>query len=119
MRRKCAGSLGSNVGGPSGNVRTWDRENTLQDVITKLDLDLFRTVTDLTVEDFHLLVRLMVFNTEHMNRIVFAFRRYEDVSLRYTGVDSHPGLTNSGLYGTVVAREQPTATAVFLSCRSY
>ena len=32
-------------------------------------------------------------------------RRYEDASLRYTGVESHPGLTQYGLYDTVVARE--------------
>jgi hypothetical protein len=81
------------------------RENTLQDVITKLEPDLFRTVTGLTVEDFHLLVRLRVFNTEHMNQAVFAFRRYEDSSLRYTGIDSHAGLTSYGLYDTVVARD--------------
>jgi predicted house-cleaning noncanonical NTP pyrophosphatase (MazG superfamily)/L-rhamnose mutarotase len=81
------------------------RENTLQDVITKLEPDLFRAVTGLTVKDFHLLVNLRVFNTEHMNQAVFAFRRYEDASLCYTGIDSHPGLTHYGLYDTVVARE--------------
>lgn len=81
------------------------RENTLQDVITKLEPDLFLTVTGLTVEDFHLLVSLKVFNTEQMNQAVFAFRRYEDSSLAYTGIDSHPGLTHYGLYDTVVARE--------------
>ena len=81
------------------------RENTLQDVITKLEPDLFLAVTGLTVEDFHLLVRLKVFNTEQMNQAVFAFRRYEDSSLAYTGIDSHPGLTHFGLYDTVVARD--------------
>ena len=81
------------------------RENTLQDVITKIEPDLFLTVTGLTVKDFHLLVRLKVFNTEHMNQAVFAFRRYEDASLRYTGIESHEGLTHYGLYDTVVARE--------------
>ena len=81
------------------------RENTLQDVITKLEPDLFFTVTGLTVKDFHLLVRLKVFNTEQMNQAVFAFRRYEDASLRYTGIESHEGLTHYGLYDTVVARE--------------
>lgn len=81
------------------------RENTLQDVITKIEPDLFQTVTGLTVKDFHLLVRLKVFNTEHMNQAVFAFRRYEDASLRYTGIESHPGLTHYGLYDTVVAKE--------------
>ncbi|WP_322469176.1 restriction endonuclease [Hydrogenophaga sp. SNF1] len=82
------------------------RENTLQDVITKLEPDLFLTVTGLTVEDFHLLVRLKVFNTEQMNQAVFAFRRYEDASLRYTGIESHAGLSHYGLYDTVVAKEK-------------
>lgn len=81
------------------------RENTLQDVITKLEPDLFHAVTGLTVADFHLLVRLKVFNTERMNEAVFAFRRYEDASLRYTGIESHEGLTHYGLYDTVVAKE--------------
>jgi hypothetical protein len=81
------------------------RENTLQDVITKLESDLFLTVTGLTVQDFHLLVRLKVFNTEQMNQAVFAFRRYEDASLRYTGIESHPGLAHYGLYDTVVAKD--------------
>ncbi len=40
------------------------RENTLQDVITRLEPDLFQAVTGLTVQDFHLLVQLRVFNTE-------------------------------------------------------
>ena len=67
---------------------------------------LFLTVTGLTVQDFHLLVRLKVFNTEQMNGAVFAFRRYEDASLRYTGIASHAGLTRYGLYDTVVARDR-------------
>ncbi len=81
------------------------RENTLEDVITKLEPDLFRTVTGLTVKDFHLLVSLRVFNTERMNEAVFAFRRYEDASLSYTGIESHEGLTHRGLFDTVVAKE--------------
>ena len=81
------------------------RENTLQDVITKLEPELFLTVTGLTVQDFHLLVRLKVFNTEQMNQAVFAFRRYEDASLCYTGIASHDGLTHYGLYDTVVAKD--------------
>jgi hypothetical protein len=81
------------------------RENTLQDVITKIEPDLFKIVTGLTVKDFHLLVKLKVFNTEHMNQAVFAFRRYENASLRYTGIDSHEGLTQYGGFDTVIARE--------------
>jgi hypothetical protein len=81
------------------------RENTLKDVITKLEPGLFLAVTGLTVDDFHLLVKLKVFNTEQMNQAVFAFRRYEDASLRYTGIESHDGLSHYGLYDTIVAKE--------------
>lgn len=81
------------------------RENTLRDVITKIEPDLFKVVTGLTVQDFHLLVQLKVFNTEQMNQAVFAFRRYEDASLRYTGIESHKGLIRYGLYDTVVAKD--------------
>ncbi|MDX2066485.1 MAG: hypothetical protein SFX74_12160 [Fimbriimonadaceae bacterium] len=78
------------------------RENTLQDVITRLEPELFSAVTGLTIADFHLLVQLRVFNTEQMNHAIFAFRRYENASLKYAGIESHEGLTELGLYDTVV-----------------
>ncbi|MDR0625937.1 MAG: restriction endonuclease [Bifidobacteriaceae bacterium] len=81
------------------------RENTLRDVITKIEPDLFRKVTGLTIADFEILVSLGVFNAAQMNQAVFAFRRYEDASLSYTGLDSHPDLTHYGLYDTVVGQE--------------
>jgi hypothetical protein len=82
------------------------REHTLADVITKLEPELFKAVTGLTVQDFNLLVSLGVFNSTHMNQAVFAFRRYEDSSLSYTGIDSHPKLRHYGLYDTVIAIEE-------------
>ena len=87
------------------------RENTLRDVITKLEPDLFKTVTGLSVEDFNLLVSLDVFNSAQMNQAVFAFRRYEDASLSYTGIESHSGLRRLGLYDTVVARDAGADTS--------
>lgn len=78
------------------------RENALKDVITRIEPDLFQSVTGLTVADFQLLVDLRVFNTERMNEAVFAFRRYENASLSYTGIDSHPDLDRMGGYDTVV-----------------
>jgi hypothetical protein len=81
------------------------RENTLQDVIIKIEPDLFKVVTGLSVEDFNLLVSLNVFNSTHMNQAVFAFRRYEDSSLSYTGIDSHSDLRRVGLFDTAVAIE--------------
>lgn len=85
------------------------RENTLQDVITKIEPDLFKQVTGLTVSDFHLLVDLGVFNSIHMNQAVFAFRRYEDASLSYTGIRSHTSLGEVGLYDTVITLEPDKA----------
>jgi hypothetical protein len=79
------------------------RENTLHDVITKLEPELFKAVTGLTIKDFELLVSLGVFNATHMNQAVFSFRRYEDSSLSYTGIDSQPRLRSYGLNETVVA----------------
>jgi hypothetical protein len=82
------------------------RENTLDDVITKIEPELFRTVTGLSVKDFELLKSIGVFNATHMNQAVFAFRRYEDASLSYTGIDSHPRLRHYGLYDTVIAIDE-------------
>jgi len=86
------------------------RENRLVDVITKIEPDLFKRVTGLTVEDFNTLVSIGVFNSEQMNQAVFAFRRYEDSSLSYTGIDSHPNLRHYGLYDTVVAETVVTGS---------
>ena len=83
------------------------RENTLHDVITKIEPDLFKKVTGLTVDDFNLLVNLGVFNSIHMNQAVFAFRRYEDASLHYAGIRSHPEQKRMlGLYDTVITLEE-------------
>jgi hypothetical protein len=82
------------------------RENTLDDVITKIEPDLFQAVTGLTVKEFELLKSIGVFNSNQMNQAVFAFRRYEDSSLSYTGIDSHPKRRHIGLYDTVVAMDQ-------------
>ena len=84
------------------------RENTLKDVITKLEPDLFRRVTGLTTKDFDLLVSLGLFNAGHMNEAVKAFRRFEDASLHYTGIDSHEDLRKWGLFDTVIEAEAPT-----------
>lgn len=90
---------------PAFMYLTDHREQTLRDVITKIEPGLFQAVTGLTVADFELLVNLGVFNAGHMNQAVFAFRRYEDASLSYTGIDSHEDLRHYGLYDTVVAVE--------------
>ncbi len=87
------------------------RERTLRDVITKLEPGLFKRVTGLEVKDFELLVSLNVFNSSLMNDAVYKFKRYEDASLAYTGINKHEG-EDIGLYDTVLKREDYQATFV-------
>jgi len=78
------------------------REQCLKDVITQLEPGLFKKVTGLTVPDFDLLVSLGVFNDGLMNDAVYKFRRYEDSSLEYTGINKHEG-ERVGLFDTTLS----------------
>jgi hypothetical protein len=78
------------------------RERSLKDVIIQLEPGLFRKVTGLSVKDFELLVSLGVFNSALMNDAVYKFKRYEDASLEYIGINKHEG-ENIGLYDTVLS----------------
>ena len=78
------------------------RERCLKDVITQLEPGLFKKVTGLSVKDFELLVSLGVFNDSLMNDAVYKFKRYEDASLSYTGIDRHEG-ENRGGWDTVLS----------------
>jgi pyruvate/2-oxoglutarate dehydrogenase complex dihydrolipoamide acyltransferase (E2) component len=80
------------------------REKTLKDVVTQLEPGLFKKVTGLTVSDFELLVSLGVFNSALMNDAVYKFKRYEDASLSYTGINKHEDENVIGLYDTVLSR---------------
>lgn len=92
------------------------RERTLKDVITQLEPELFRKVTGLNVQDFELLVSLGLFNNALMNDAVYKFKRYEDSSLVYAGINRHEGETHVGLYDTVVTtREFREAGEVFVN----
>jgi hypothetical protein len=87
------------------------RERCLKDVITQLEPGLFKKVTGLTVKDFELLVSLGVFNSNLMNDAVYKFKRYEDSSLSYTGINRHEG-ENVGLYDTVLTAKDYQSTFV-------
>ncbi|HAU1475602.1 TPA: GIY-YIG nuclease family protein [Legionella pneumophila] len=81
------------------------REKSLKDVIIQLEPGLFKKVTGLIVKDFELLVSLGVFNSALMNDAVYKFKRYEDASLIYTGINRHENET-VGLYETVITAEE-------------
>ena len=88
------------------------RESVLKNrfAITQLEPEIFKKVTGLDVKDFELLVSLNVFNEALMNDAVYKFKRYEDASLSYTGIDRHAG-EGVGLYSTVVLRHWYQQTA--------
>lgn len=79
------------------------RERCLRDVITQLEPSLFKKVTGLDTRDFELLISLNVFNAALMNDAIYKFKRYEDASLTYTGIDRHENEA-VGLYDTVLSR---------------
>lgn len=79
------------------------RERTLQDVITQLEPELFKKVSGLDIKDFELLISLGVFNGPLMNDAVYKFRRYEDSSLEYTGINKHEGQDIGG-FDTITSR---------------
>ena len=68
---------------------TDNREKCLKDVVTQVEPELFKKVTWLTVQDFELLVSLWLFNWNLMNQAVYSFKRYEDSSLEYAGINRH------------------------------
>lgn len=81
------------------------RERSLKDVITQLEPGLFKKVTGLDVRDFELLCSLGVFNANLMNDAIFKFKRYEDASLSYTGIDKNADKAVGG-WDTVLRREE-------------
>lgn len=81
------------------------RERSLKDVITQLEPELFKKVTGLEVKDFELLCSMGVFNANLMNDAIFKFKRYEDSSLSYTGIDRHADKAVGG-WDTVIQKGQ-------------
>jgi hypothetical protein len=86
------------------------REYSLKDVILQLEPKLFERVTGLTKQDFALLVSLNVFNEALMNDAVYKFKRYEDSSLGYAGVNRHEDDELVGGYSTVITLDEYQAT---------
>lgn len=90
---------------PSFMYLTEYREQTIKDVITKLEPELFKKVTGLNVRDFDILCDIGLFDPEKMNQGIFGFRRYETSSLNYAGIDMHEG-EDVGGWDTVLRRDE-------------
>lgn len=81
------------------------RESSLKDVITQLEPGLFKKVTGLEVKDFELLCSIGVFNSSKMNECIYSFKRYEESSLSYTGINRHEG-EDIGGWDTTIRRKE-------------
>ena len=80
------------------------REQTVNDVICTYDPDLFRLVTGLETEDYKTFIELGVFDSAKMNAACGAFRRYEDSSMTYSGINKHEG-EEMGLFDISISPE--------------
>lgn len=80
------------------------REVSLVDLIQHVESALFTRTTGLSIQDFNLLLSLNVFNASVMNDAIYKFKRYEDSSLDYAGVNRHAAETGVGVFDTVLPR---------------
>lgn len=85
---------------------TDDREHTLKEVIAQVETALFERVTGLSLRDFELLISLGLFNDTLMNDAVLKFKRYEDASLSYAGIDKHAGDKRVGGWDTSIRKQE-------------
>ena len=81
------------------------REQCIKDVITQIEPELFKKVTGLNVTDFDTLCSIGLFDPEKMNQGIFGFRRYENSSLSYAGIDMHEG-EDIGGWDTVLTKDE-------------
>ena len=58
------------------------------------------------IKDFILRVELNVFNASLMNDAIFKFRRYEDSSLSYTGLNRHEADERVGGFDTTITAKE-------------
>lgn len=81
------------------------REKSLKDIILELEPALFKKVTGLSIKDFETLVSLGVFNGSLMNDAIYKFKRYEDSSLEYTGINKQEN-EKIGLWDTIISSDE-------------
>ena len=65
------------------------REETLKDVILKLDPKLFKQVTSITTEEFERILSANLYNSAMLNTNIAKFKLVEDASLHYKGLTRH------------------------------
>ncbi len=85
---------------------TDEREKTLMDIIQEMSPNLFMRVTGIEIQDFRRLNELGLFNSELMNEAIYNFKRYEDSSLDYTGIEVNEVSKFGGFNETIEIYEE-------------
>ena len=81
---------------------TDNREERVEDLILRVEPNLFEIVTGIKIKFFERLRNYGLFNNDLMNDKVLSFRMLEDASLDYTGIAiDRP--TGMGLFDTVIS----------------
>ena len=80
------------------------REQSVSDVIKTYEPKLFRLVTGLDTDDYNMFIELGVFDSAKMNAACGVFRRYEDSSMTYAGINKHEG-EEMGLFDISISPE--------------
>lgn len=80
------------------------REQSIVDIIQTYETDLFELVTGLSVDDWNAFIEVGVFDKQKMNQACGAFRRYEDSSMTYSGINRHEG-EEVGLFDISISPE--------------
>ena len=83
------------------------REIAMMGEYNAFDLNIFFS----SIRYFDLLVSVGVFNSALMNDAVYKFKRYEDASLEYIGINKHED-ENVGLFDTVLSASDYTGSFV-------
>jgi hypothetical protein len=63
------------------------REESIKDVILRLDTELFEEVTGISKDDFEYLLDMRLFNEKILNDAVYKFRRFEEASFEYLNLN--------------------------------
>ena len=84
---------------------TDEREKCLTDIVQEISPKLFRSVTGITIQEFNRICGLGLFNAERINDAIYSFKRYEDSSLNYTGIENNETETY-GLFDRTMPREE-------------
>ena len=84
---------------------TDEREKTMLDIVRDISPQLFKEVTGITIPEFERIYDLELFDKARIDTAIYDFKRYEDASLSYTGLETATP-DNIGGFESTITREE-------------